>query len=213
MDSHDWWGRCYMCTPGPLSWAESQAAGKWLPAFPDGSGITQIISSNDVKKKNVFVQSCCNFHSKPVLQMARFLPSLALQGACLSVGLLQGQGWPVYSLPAGRNVFLTEQMPAELLLWVQAQDSPSSTLSDAGLILGKWTTPKWRMQIQWVPHQAQMPGAFGVAGNTKTSLYGFCWAPLYYIPTEKCPDFFCVPPVMGDLLLSCVILSWDSSAC
>ena len=151
MDSRDWWGRCCMSTPGLLSWAESQAAGNWLPAFPDGSGITQIISSNDVKKKIFFVQSCCNFHSKPVLQMARFLPSLALQGACLSVGLLrleQGQGWPVYSPPAGRKVLLPEQMPAELLLWVQAQDSPSGTLSDAGLTLGKWTTPKWRMQIQ-----------------------------------------------------------------
>lgn len=90
MDSRDWWGRCCTSTPGLLSWAESQAAGKWLPAFPDGSGVTQIISSNDVKKKNFFVQSCCNFHAKPVLQMARFLPSLALQGTCLRVGLC---GW------------------------------------------------------------------------------------------------------------------------
>lgn len=54
-----------------------------LPAFPDGFGVRQIISSNVVKKIRLksFVSSCCNSSIKQSLRAVGFAPSLALPAA------------------------------------------------------------------------------------------------------------------------------------
>ena len=75
--------------------------------------------------------------------------------------------------------------------------------------LGKLDHPKLEDAnlVPSSPREAQTLEISALAGNTKTNLSSFCWIPLCNIPVKECPDFPCIPPVMGDLLLSRAILS------